>query len=43
MQRTRTVRRFNYKKAVFMIYLLAMPAFSITNAAAKFMFLWGRW
>lgn len=43
MQRTRTVRRFNYTKAAFMIYLLAMLIFIVTNAVAKFMFLWGRW
>lgn len=36
MRRTRVVKRFNYAKAAFYVYLLAMIAFIMTNAAAKF-------
>lgn len=36
MRRTRVVKRFNYAKAAFYVYLLAMIAFVMTNAAAKF-------
>ena len=36
MRITRTVKRFNYVKAAFYVYLLAMITFVATNAAAKF-------
>mgnify|MGYP007004088273 CR=1 FL=1 len=35
MRRTRVVRRFNYAKAAFYVYLLAMIAFVGTNAVVK--------
>lgn len=36
MRTTRTVKRFNYAKAAFYVYLLAMVIFVATNVAAKF-------
>ncbi len=36
MRTTRTVKRFNYAKAAFYVYLLAMIAFVATNAAVKY-------
>lgn len=36
----RVIRVFNYKKACFMVYVLAMLAFVITNAIAKFTYLY---
>lgn len=39
MQRTKTVRRVNYPKLAFYVYVLAMMTFIITNAAAKFAFM----
>ena len=36
MRTTRTVKRFNYARAAFYVYLLAMIIFVMTNAAAKF-------
>ncbi|WP_304158930.1 hypothetical protein [Phascolarctobacterium succinatutens] len=36
MRTTRTVKRFNYAKAAFYVYLLAMIIFVATNAAAKY-------
>lgn len=36
MRTTRTVKRLNYARAAFCVYLLAMIAFVMTNAAAKF-------
>lgn len=39
--RTRTVKRFNYAKAAFYVYLLTMIMFVATNAAAKFAFING--
>lgn len=39
--RTKTVKRFNYTKAAFYVYLLAMIMFVATNAAAKFAFING--
>ena len=41
MRTTRTVKRFNYAKAAFYVYLLAMIMFVATNAAAKFAFING--
>lgn len=35
MRTTRTVKRFNYAKAAFYVYLLAMIIFIATNAAAS--------
>ncbi|GEM_PF-841120 len=37
MRRTRVVKRFNYAKAAFYVYLLAMIAFVGTNAVVKVM------
>lgn len=37
MRTTRTVKRLNYARAAFYVYLLAMIAFVMTNAAVKFM------
>lgn len=39
MQRTKTVRRLNYSRLAFFVWVLAMLTFVITNAAAKFAFL----
>ena len=39
--RTKTVKRFNYAKAAFYVYLLTMIMFVATNAAAKFAFING--
>ncbi|MFR6370401.1 MAG: hypothetical protein ACLUUD_02445 [Phascolarctobacterium succinatutens] len=39
--RVKTVKRFNYAKAAFYVYLLAMIMFVATNAAAKFAFIKG--
>lgn len=39
MQRSRTVRHLNYSRLAFFVWSLAMLAFIITNAAAKFAFL----
>ena len=39
--RTKTVRRFNYAKAAFYVWTLAMIMFVATNAAAKFAFIKG--
>ena len=36
MRTTRTVKRFNYAREAFYVYLLAMIIFVMTNAAAKF-------
>lgn len=36
MRTTRTVKRLNYARATFYVYLLAMIIFVATNAAAKF-------
>ena len=36
MRTTRTVKRLNYARAAFYVYLLAMIVFVMTNAAAKF-------
>lgn len=36
------MRRFDYYKAAFYVWLAAMLAFIITNAAAKFYWLGGR-
>ncbi|WP_277256537.1 hypothetical protein [Phascolarctobacterium succinatutens] len=36
MRTTRTVKRFNYAKAAFYVWTLAMIMFVATNAAAKF-------
>lgn len=36
MRTTRTVKHLNYARAAFYVYLLAMIAFVMTNAAAKF-------
>ena len=36
MRTTRTVKRFNYAKAAFYVWTLAMIIFVATNAAAKF-------
>lgn len=36
MRTTRTVKRLNYARAAFYVYLLAMITFVMTNAAAKF-------
>lgn len=41
MRRTRTVRRLNYKAAAFYVWVLAMMAFVVSNAAAKFAFMQG--
>lgn len=41
MQKTRTVQRFNYAKAAFMVYVFAMLAFIITNAVMKILYLKG--
>lgn len=35
MRTTRTVKRFNYAKAAFYVYLLTMIIFVATNAAAS--------
>lgn len=37
MRITRTVKRLNYARAAFYVYLLAMIAFVMTNAVVKFM------
>ena len=37
MRRTRIIRRFDYAKAAFYVYLLAMIAFVGTNAVVKVM------
>lgn len=39
--RTRKVRRFNYQLAAFYVWALALLAFVVTNAAAKFAFMRG--
>ena len=39
MQRTKTIRRLNYSRLAFFVWILAMLAFIITNAIAKFAFL----
>ena len=36
MRTTRTVKRLNYARAAFYVYLLAMIVSVMTNAAAKF-------
>lgn len=36
MRTTRTVKRFNYAKAAFYVYLLTMIIFVAANAVAKF-------
>ena len=36
MRTTRTVKRLNYARAAFYVYMLAMIVFVMTNAAAKF-------
>ena len=36
MRTTRTVKRLNYARAAFYVYLLAMIVFVMTNAASKF-------